>query len=111
MVRHGDDQWYDIITWVVFATMTAEEFGITSANVDDFMDSSDPNIRKLLGLEGEFGQKLGLGDDWAYNVIKQVGNYGEIYDKNLGPDTLFNLPRGFNSLYTDGGLIYAPPIR
>jgi len=111
MVRHGDDQWFDIVKWVVYATMTAEEFGITSANVDDFMGSEDPNVRKLLGLEGEFGEKIGLSNDWAYNAIKQVGNYGEIYDRNLGPGTIFNLPRGLNSLYSDGGLLYAPPIR
>lgn len=111
MVRQGDDQWYDIVNWATFVTFTAEEFGITSANVDDFMDSEDPNIRKLLGQEGDFGQKLGLQNDWAYNIIKQVGNYAEIYDRNLGPDTVFNLPRGLNALYTDGGILYAPPIR
>jgi len=110
-VRHGDDQWYDLVTWVVYATFTAEEMGISSANVDTFMTSEDPNIKKLLGLEGEFCGKIGLANDCFVNVIKQVGNYGEIYNANLGPDTVFNLPRGLNSLYTDGGLIYAPPIR
>lgn len=111
MVRHGDDQWFDIVTWVVFTTFLAEEAGIDSANVDNFVGSDDPNIRKLLGDEGEFGAKIGLPNDWAYQVIKQVGNYGEIYDRNLGPDTIFNLPRGLNAGYLDGGLIYAPPIR
>ncbi len=112
VVRHGDDQWFDIVQWVVFATFTAEEFGITSANVDEIRASTEnPTVKKLLGLEGEMGQKLGLSDDWAYNIIKQVGSYAEIYDRNLGPDTPTFIPRGLNSLYTDGGLLYAPPVR
>lgn len=110
-VRHGDDQWYDIVTWVIYATFTAEEMGINSANVDSFMTTQDPNVMKLLGLEGEFCAKIGLDNSCFVNVIKQVGNYGEIYNKNLGPDTVFNLPRGLNALYTNGGLLYAPPIR
>ncbi|MCE7985896.1 MAG: amino acid ABC transporter substrate-binding protein [Caldilinea sp. CFX5] len=112
MVRHGDDQWLDLITWVVYATMLAEEQGVTAANVDDMRaNAQSPDIKRLLGVEGEFGLKLGLSNDWAYNVIKLVGNYGEIYNRNLGPDTVFNLPRGQNALYTEGGLMYAPPIR
>lgn len=112
MVRHGDDQWFDIVKWTVFATFTGEEFGITSQNVDQVKATTqNPNIRKFLGLEGEMGQKLGLDDNWAYNIIKMVGNYAEIYNRNLGPDTPFNLPRGLNALWTDGGLLYAPPIR
>jgi general L-amino acid transport system substrate-binding protein len=110
-VRHGDDQWYDLVTWVIYATFTAEEMGITSANVDSFMTTEDPNVMKLLGLEGEFCAKIGLDNSCFVNVIKQVGNYGEIYNRNLGPDTIFNLPRGLNALYTEGGLLYAPPIR
>ncbi len=112
VVRHGDDQWFDIVQWVVFATFTGEEFGITSQNVDDVKATTeDPNVKKFLGLEGEMGQKLGLSDDWAYNIIKMVGNYAEIYDRNLGPNTPFNLPRGLNASWKDGGLLYAPPIR
>lgn len=112
MVRHGDDQWLDLITWTVYATMLAEEQGITSANVDDMRtNSQNPDIKRLLGVEGDFGPKIGLTNDWAYNVIKLVGNYGEIYNRNLGPDTVFNLPRGLNAIYTEGGLMYAPPIR
>ncbi len=112
MVRHGDDQWFDIAQWVVFTTFYAEEAGITSANVDDIRASStSPRVISLLGGEGELGAKLGLDNDWAYNVIKQVGNYAEIYDRNLGPDTLTYIPRGLNSLYLDGGLLYAPPFR
>lgn len=110
-VRHGDDQWFDIVQWVVFATMQAEELGVNSTNVDEMRNSDNPSIRFLLGVEGDMGLKLGLTNDWAYNVIKLVGNYGEIYDRNLGPDTPTFIERGINSLWTDGGLIYAPPIR
>jgi general L-amino acid transport system substrate-binding protein len=112
VVRHGDDQWYDIVQWVVFSTFAAEELGVTSANVDDMRaNTEDPSVKILLGLEGDMGVKLGLDNDWAYNIIKAVGNYGEIYDRNLGPDTATYIPRGINSLYTEGGLIYAPPVR
>ncbi len=111
MVRQGDDQWYDIVTWTVFATILAEELGITSENIAEFEGSTDPNVARLLGTEGEFGDSLGLSADWAANVISQVGNYGEIYERNLGPDTLFDLPRGQNALYTEGGLLYSPPVR
>ena len=111
-VRHGDDQWFDIVQWVVFATFLGEEHDITSANVDDIRSTTqDPNLMKILGTEGDMGLKLGLSNDWAYNVIKLVGNYAEIYDNNLGPATPFNLPRGLNALYLDGGLLYAPPVR
>ena len=112
LVRHGDDQWYDIVKWVVFGTFNAEELGITSANVEEMAATSeDPVIRNLLGAEGDLGQGLGLSNDFMVEVIKQVGNYGEIYDRNLGPDTPFDLPRGLNAQYTDGGLIYSPPFR
>jgi general L-amino acid transport system substrate-binding protein len=112
MVRHGDDQWLDIVTWVVFATMAAEEYGIDSTNVAEMRDSSEnPEVRRLLGVEGDFGQKIGLSNDWAFNVISMVGNYAEIYNRNLGPETVFDLPRGLNALYTDGGILYAPPVR
>ncbi|MCY3903286.1 MAG: amino acid ABC transporter substrate-binding protein [Caldilineaceae bacterium] len=111
-VRHGDDQWFDIVNWVVYATMIAEEAGIDSGNIDSFMGSEDPNIRRLLGLEGDFCAKVGIENSGCFvDVIKQVGNYAEIYNRNLGPDTVFDLPRGLNSLYTDGGILYAPPIR
>ncbi len=111
MVRHGDNQWEDIVRWVVYATFLAEEMGVSSANVDSMMESTDPNIRRLLGVDGEFGAKIGLDNDWSYNVIKMVGNYAEIYDRNLGPDTDFYIPRGLNKSWVDGGLLYAPPIR
>jgi general L-amino acid transport system substrate-binding protein len=112
MVRHGDDQWFDIIQWTVYATFLAEEQNVNSGNVDDLKaNSQDPNIKKLLGTEGDMGLKLGLSNDWAYSIIKLVGNYEEIYNRNLGPDTAINLPRALNSTWTEGGLLYAPPIR
>jgi general L-amino acid transport system substrate-binding protein len=112
MVRHGDDQWFDIAQWTVFALTTAEEYGVTSANVDEVKARTvNPEVRRLLGLEGDMGLKLGLSNDWAYNIIKYVGNYEEVYNRNLGPDTATYIPRGYNNLYTNGGLLYAPPVR
>lgn len=112
LVRHGDDQWFDIVKWVTFGTFDAEELGITSANVEEMAATSeDPVVRNLLGVEGDLGQGLGLDNDFMVEVIKQVGNYGEIYDRNLGPDTPFNLARGVNAQWTGGGLIYSPPFR
>lgn len=112
MVRHGDDQWFDIAQWTVFALIAGEEYDVTSANVDSVRDSAtNPEIRRLLGLEGDLGLALGLDNDWAYNIISQVGNYEEVYNRSLGPDTATYIPRGLNSLYTDGGLLYAPPFR
>ena len=114
MVRHGDDQWFDIAQWTIFAMFSGEEYGITSANVDDVKaTSTSPEVKRLLGVEGEgdMGLKLGLGTDWAYSIIKFVGNYEEVYNRNLGPDTPTFIPRGLNSLYSDGGLLYSPPVR
>ncbi|WP_174842864.1 amino acid ABC transporter substrate-binding protein [Candidatus Oscillochloris fontis] len=110
-VLQGDAQWADAVTWIVNATIEAEEMGITSANIGDFAASEDPNIRRFLGVEGELGAGIGLPNDFAARVIKHVGNYAEIYNRNLGPDTPFNLPRGLNTLYTEGGLLYSPPFR
>ena len=109
--RHGDDQWSDIITWVLNATITAEEKGVTSANVDQMKSSKDPEILRLLGVEGNQGGELGLEKDWAYQIIKQVGNYGEIFERNIGVDTPIGLARGLNALWTNGGLQYSPPFR
>jgi len=111
LVRHGDDQWFDIVKWVIYGTIAAEEYGITSKNVEEMVASENPIIRNLLGAEGDLGKGLGLDNDFMVNVIKQVGNYGEIYDRNLGPATPFNLPRAQNALYNQGGLMYAPPFR
>jgi general L-amino acid transport system substrate-binding protein len=110
-VRHGDNNWGDIVRWSFFAMVNAEELGITSKNVDQMKGSSNPEIKRLLGLEGDFGKQLGVDNAWAYTIIKQVGNYGEIYENNVGPNTPIGLPRGVNELWTKGGLQYAPPIR
>jgi general L-amino acid transport system substrate-binding protein len=109
-VRAGDDQWFDIIKWVTHVTFNAEEWGVSSENVDQMKaESKDINVQRLLGVKGDLGKKLGLGNDWAYNVIKQVGNYGEIYDRNWGPP--LNLARGVNELWTNGGLMYGFPMK
>ncbi|MEM8532344.1 MAG: amino acid ABC transporter substrate-binding protein [Chloroflexota bacterium] len=110
-VAQGDSQLRDVISWVVYATIQAEEFGIDSTNIDTFADSEDPTIARLLGQEGELGAALGLPNDFAVSVISNVGSYGEIYNRNLGPDTSFNLDRGLNALWTEGGLLYSPPFR
>jgi general L-amino acid transport system substrate-binding protein len=112
-VPHGDDQWFNLVKVVMFALINAEELGINSQNVDEMMGSDSPAIRRLLGVEGDFGQAdLGLDPDFAANVILQVGNYGEIYDRYMGPEgDAFTLERGQNALWSDGGLIYAPPLR
>jgi general L-amino acid transport system substrate-binding protein len=112
----GDDEWFNVVKWVVFATIEAEELGITSENVEDEAANSDnPVVQRLLGVTPEgadpFEAGLGLEADWVVDVISQVGNYGEIYDRNLGPGTPFDLERGLNALWTDGGLLYAPPYR
>ncbi|MBS0639063.1 MAG: amino acid ABC transporter substrate-binding protein [Proteobacteria bacterium] len=108
MVRKGDDKWFDVARWTFIAMITAEEKGITKDNVDSFLNSTDPETRRLLGLEGDMGKALGLDNKWAYNVIKAVGNFGEVWDRNITP---MGVPRGINNLWTKGGLQYAPPIR
>ncbi len=112
-VRQGDPQWFEIVRWTLFATLEAEELGIDSKNVDQMKSSNNPNIRRLLGSSDkeETGKLLGLKADWAYQVIKQVGNYGEIYERNVGPKTTLRLERGLNAQWNKGGLMYAPPIR
>jgi general L-amino acid transport system substrate-binding protein len=108
MVRKGDDKWFDLVRWTFIAMITAEEKGITSKNVDSFLTSTDPDIRRLLGLEGDMGKALGLDNKWAYNVIKQNGNLAEVWDRNITP---MGVPRGINNIWSKGGLQYAPPIR
>jgi len=110
-VKDGDSKWQDIVSWSINALIQAEEYGITQENVDTFLESDDPEVRRFLGVEGDLGEQLGLSSDFVYQVIKGVGNYGEIYDRHLGPDTVFDLERGLNSLWTDGGLLYSPPFR
>jgi general L-amino acid transport system substrate-binding protein len=111
VVRHGDDEWYDIVNWTVMALIEAEELGITSKNLDEMLKSTDPQVQRFLGVTPGYGKALGLDEKWAYNIIKQVGNYGEIFDRNVGPKTPLRLERGLNDLWTRGGLMYAAPFR
>ncbi len=110
-VRKDDLQWYMIVQWSHFALVTAEELGVTQANVDEMLKSSNPEIRRMLGLEGDFGKNLGLANDWAYQIIKHVGNYGESFERNVGMGSPLKIARGLNALWNKGGLQYAPPIR
>ena len=110
-VRKDDIQWFQIVQWVHYALITAEEDGVTKANVDEKLKSDNPEIRRLLGLEGDFGKGLGLTNDWAYRIIKAVGNYGESFDRNVGDGSPIKIKRGLNALWNKGGLQYAPPIR
>ena len=111
VVRKGDEPWLDIVKWSHFAMVTAEELGVTSANVDSMMTSSNPEIKRLLGTEGKYGESMGLTNDWAYRIIKHVGNYGEMFERNVGHSSPLKISRGINALWNKGGLQYAPPIR
>jgi general L-amino acid transport system substrate-binding protein len=110
-VRQGDDQWFDIVRWTVYALIDAEELGIDSSNVDEMLKSADPNVQRLLGVNQGNGKSLGLDEKWAYNIIKMVGNYGEIFEKNVGKNSPVKLERGLNNLWSAGGLLYSPPAR
>jgi general L-amino acid transport system substrate-binding protein len=110
-VRHGDDQWFDIVKWAVYALIETEEKGITQKNVDDMLKSEDPNIKRILGVTPGMGKALGLDEKWAYNEVKAVGNYGEVFERNVGKGSPLKLDRGLNDLWTHGGLMYAMPIR
>ena len=107
-VRQGDDQWFDLVRWTLFAVINAEELGVTQENVSEMLKSQNPEIRRLLGQEGKLGEALGLANDWVARIVRHVGNYGESFDRNLGK---IGVPRGANNLWTKGGLQYAPPIR
>ena len=112
MVRRGDDEWFTIVKWTIYALLEAEEYGITQANVDQMKASSqDPPVMRILGTSEDTGKLLGLDKEWAYREIKAVGNYGEIFDRNVGPQSALKLPRGLNNQWNKGGLMYAPPIR
>ncbi len=111
VVRQGDGRWFNIVKWILFAMVNAEELGITSANADEKLKSESPDVRRLLGFEGNFGEAMGLDSDWAYRIVKLVGNYGEVFDRNLGENSPLKINRGLNALWTKGGLLYAPPIR
>lgn len=110
-VRHGDDQWLDIVNYSVLALIAAEEMGISSENVDEMLKSTDPAIKRFLGVTPGNGKALGLDEKWAYNIIKQVGNYGEIFERNVGTETPLMIERGLNALWTNGGLMYSPPFK
>lgn len=112
MVRKGDDQWFAVVKWTLTMMIEAEEYGVNQANVDQVAATSkDPGVRRMLGLEPGFGKALGLDEKWAYNVIKAVGNYGDVFERNLGKDTNLKMDRGLNKLWTQGGLMYAIPLR
>lgn len=111
LVRHGDSQWGDVARWTLNCMINAEEAGISSENVGDMATSTDPNIKRILGTDGDLGAKIGLDNAFCANVVASVGNYGESYDRNVGPDTPLKLDRGVNALWSDGGLMYAPPQR
>lgn len=112
VVRQGDDAWFNVVKWTYYALLNAEEAGVTAANAGDMMaNSTDPGIRRLLGVEGDFGKAIGLENNWAANAIKAVGNYSEIFDRNVGPDTSLKISRGVNALWSNGGIQYAPPVR
>lgn len=108
---NNDSQWFDVVKWVTYGLIQAEEFGITSENISEFAGSEDPNIARFLGEEGTLGEDMGIPNDFMARVVTHVGNYGEIYERNLGSESQFNLDRGLNALWTEGGLLYAPPFR
>lgn len=111
LVRQGDDQWFNIVKWSLFAMINAEELGLSSANIDKSKSSTNPSIRRFLGIEGPKGKGMGLKDDWAYQVVKQVGNYGEVFERNIGASSPLNIERGLNAQWSQGGILYAPPFR
>jgi general L-amino acid transport system substrate-binding protein len=111
MVRQGDDQWFTAVRWVLNTMLEAEEYGVTSKNVDEMLKSSNPSIQRILGVTGEMGKGLGLDQKWGYNIIKQVGNYGESFERNIGQGSAMKLERGLNAQWQDGGLMYGWPVR
>ena len=111
VVRHGDDQWFDIVKWVLYGMLSAEELGVATKNVDEMAKSNNPEIKRLLGTEGNFGEQLGLTKDWVGRIVKHVGNYGESFDRNVGAGSKLGIERGLNRLWSKGGIQYAPPIR
>jgi len=111
LVRHGDDEWFDIVKWTLFAMLNAEELGVNSKNVDEQLKSTNPDIKRLLGVEGDKGKDLGLPNDWVVKIVKQVGNYGEVFQRNVGSDSALKIERGLNAQWNQGGLQYSPPVR
>jgi len=110
-VRQGDDAWFNVVKWTYYALINAEELGITSKNADEMKNSANPEVGRFMGKEGDFGVGIGLTNDWAYQIVKHVGNYGEIFERNLGEGSQLKIARGKNALWSKGGLQYAPPIR
>ncbi len=111
VVRQGDDQWANIVRWTLFALINAEELRLTQTNIKNNQNSKNPNIQRFVGVQGNFGEKVGLKNDWAYQMISQVGNYNDIFERNLGKQTPLKIERGMNELWTKGGILYAPPLR
>ena len=111
MVRHGDDQWFDIVKWTLFAMVTAEELGITQKNADEMAKSDKPELKRVFGTDGNLGEQLGLTKDWVSRIVKAVGNYGETFERNVGAGSKLGISRGLNNLWNKGGIQYAPPIR
>jgi len=111
VVRHGDDQWFDIVKWTLFGMLDAEELNVSSKNIDEMLKSNNPEIKRLVGTEGNFGQQLGLTKDWAVRIVKHVGNYGESFERNVGQGSPLKIDRGLNRLWNKGGIQYAPPVR
>jgi general L-amino acid transport system substrate-binding protein len=110
-VRQGDDQWFDIVKWTLYAMIEAEELGISSKNIDSFAQSDRPDVKRFLGLGGDYGQRMGLSNEWAARIVRLVGNYGEIFERNVGLESKLGIPRGLNRLWSRGGIQYSPPIR
>jgi general L-amino acid transport system substrate-binding protein len=110
-VRQDDVQWFNIVKWVNFAMLDAEELGVSSETIDAALSSAKPEIKRLVGSEGNFGEQMGLTRDWAVRIIRRVGNYAEVYERNIGVKSKLGIPRGINQLWTSGGILYAPPIR
>lgn len=111
LVRHGDDQWFDIVKWTLYAMINAEEYDISQKTIEQRLKSDRPDVKRLLGTEGKLGEQFGLSNDWVVRVIKHVGNYGEIFDRNVGADSRLKIDRGLNKLWNKGGIQYAPPFR
>ena len=111
VVRHGDDQWFDIVKWTLYAMINAEELAITSKNIDEMTKSANPDVKRFVGTEGNYGEQLGLGKEWAVSIVKLVGNYGEVFETNVGQGSPLKIERGLNKLWSKGGIQYAPPIR
>jgi general L-amino acid transport system substrate-binding protein len=111
VVRHGDDQWFDVVKWTLFAMFDAEELNVNSKNLDEAMKSTNPEVKRFVGTEGNYGEQLGLSKDWAARIVKLVGNYGESFERNVGQGSPLKIERGLNKLWNKGGIQYAPPVR